>query len=66
MCLRTTVYALTIALGLLCRVAYMANGIYNQVPEDKWTPEEISALQAEADRLEHLRIERIVKKGLVK
>lgn len=66
MCLRTAVYALVIALGLLCRVAYMASAMYNQVPEDKWTPEEISALQAEADRLEQLRIERIVKKGLVR
>ena len=66
MCLRTSAYALVIALGLLCRVAYMANGIYNQIPEDKWTPEEMSALQMEADRLEQLRIERIVKKGLVK
>lgn len=66
MCLRTAVYALTIALGLLCRVAYMANSMYNQVPEDRWTPEEMSALQMEADRLEQLRIERIVRKGLVK
>lgn len=66
MCLRTAVYALTIALGLLCRVAYMSAGIYDQVPSEKWSPEEISALQMEADRLEQLRIERIVKKGSVK
>jgi cytochrome c-type biogenesis protein CcmH/NrfG len=66
MCLRTAVYALTIALGLLCRVAYMSVGIYDQVPSEKWSPEEISALQMEADRLEQLRIERIVKKGSVK
>jgi hypothetical protein len=36
------------------------------VPSEKLTPDEISALQAEADRLERLRVERIVLKGLVK
>jgi len=64
--LRTAVYALTISLGLLCRVAYMSQSMYNQVPSEKWTASELSALQAEADRLEQLRIERIVKKGSVK
>jgi len=64
MCLRTSVYALTIAIGLLCRVAYMSQSMYNQVPSEKWTAAEISALQAEADMLEQLRIERIVNKGV--
>ena len=64
MTLRTAVYALTISLGLLCRVAYMAQSMYNQVPSEKWTTAEISALQMEADRLEQLRIERIVNKGV--
>jgi len=62
MCLRTSVYGLAIALGLLCRVAYMVD----YVPSEKLTADEISALQVEADRLERLRVERIVLKGLVK
>ena len=42
----------------------MSQSMYNQVPSEKWSPEEISALQAEADMLEQLRIERIVNKGV--
>jgi hypothetical protein len=42
----------------------MAHSMYDKVPSEKWTAAEISALQMEADRLEQLRIERIVNKGV--